>query len=213
MGWAARSQDEENFPDRRRGRQQRARGVHGRARGVSRSGSQNVRKSPTFLDLSRRQSGGHAGALDSPSVVISKIRIRKQSAMKITVDTNVAAPIADVWRIYTTPEDIKQWNAASDDWHTTKSTVDLFEGGVFSSCMEAKDGSIGFDFAGVYTKIFPQKRIEYSFGDRTAAVEFTPGDKCINVCVTFDAGTSHPLEMQRSGWQAILNNFARYAEK
>ena len=83
--------------------------------------------------------------------------------MKITIDADVAAPIADVWRIYTTPDDIKQWNAASDDWHTTKSTVDLREGGTFSSRMEAKDGSMGFDFAGVYTKIIPQKRIEYSY--------------------------------------------------
>ena len=133
--------------------------------------------------------------------------------MKITVETNVAAPIADVWRIYTTPEDITQWNAASDDWHTTKAAVDLREGGAFSSRMEAKDGSFGFDFAGTYTKIVPQKRIEYSFGERTAQVDFTPSDAGVNVCVTFDAETTHPIEQQRSGWQAILNNFARYTER
>lgn len=132
--------------------------------------------------------------------------------MKITVETNVAAPIADVWRSYTTPEDITRWNAASDDWHTTKASVDLREGGAFSSRMEAKDGSMGFDFAGTYTKIVPQKRIEYLFGERTAQVEFTTGDEGVNVCVTFDAETTHPIEQQRSGWQAILNNFARYTE-
>jgi uncharacterized protein YndB with AHSA1/START domain len=132
--------------------------------------------------------------------------------MKITVEANVNAPIADVWRIYTTPEDIIQWNAASADWHTTKAAVDLREGGAFSSRMEAKDGSMGFDFAGIYTKIVPQKQIEYLFGDRTAQVEFTPHDQSVNVRVTFDAETTHPVEMQREGWQAILNNFARYTE-
>jgi len=85
--------------------------------------------------------------------------------MKITVETNVAAPIEQVWNAYTTPADIKQWNAASADWHTTTATVDLCEGGKFSSRMEAKDGSMGFDFAGTYTKIVKNKLIEYSFGD------------------------------------------------
>ncbi|HBD32816.1 MAG TPA: ATPase, partial [Cupriavidus sp.] len=92
--------------------------------------------------------------------------------MNVTVETTVAAPVGKVWRAYTTPEDIKQWNAASDDWHTTAATVDLREGGAFSSRMEAKDGSMGFDFAGTYTKIVENKLIEYAFGDRTAKVEF-----------------------------------------
>ena len=95
--------------------------------------------------------------------------------MKISVETNVAAPIEQVWNAYTTPADIKQWNAASADWHTTTATVDLREGGKFSSRMEAKDGSMGFDFAGTYTKVVKHKLIEYSFGDRAARVEFTPG--------------------------------------
>ena len=81
--------------------------------------------------------------------------------MKITVETNVAAPIETIWEAYTTPEHIKQWNAASDDWHTTFASVDLREGGTFSSRMEAKDGSMGFDFAGTYTKIIENKLIEY----------------------------------------------------
>ena len=86
--------------------------------------------------------------------------------MKITVETKIAAPVERIWIAYTTPEDIMRWNAASDDWHTTKSTVDLRVGGEFTSRMEAKDGSFGFDFAGTYTKIVPHKLIEFSFGDR-----------------------------------------------
>jgi uncharacterized protein YndB with AHSA1/START domain len=133
--------------------------------------------------------------------------------MKITVETNVGAPIEEVWRAYTTPDDIKQWNAASDDWHTTAASVDLREGGAFSSRMEAKDGSMGFDFAGTYTKIVPQKLIVYAFGDRKAEVEFTDGAKGVNVRVTFDPETAHSEEQQRGGWQTILNNFARHVEK
>jgi uncharacterized protein YndB with AHSA1/START domain len=131
---------------------------------------------------------------------------------QITVETLVNAPIGKVWSAYVTPDDIKQWNTASDDWHTTKSSVDLRVGGEFSSRMEAKDGSFGFDFAGTYTKIVPQKLIEYSFGDRVGAVEFVPGPKGVTVRVTFDAESQNPVEQQRQGWQAILNNFARHVE-
>jgi len=132
--------------------------------------------------------------------------------MKITVETNVAAPIEQVWQAYTTPEDIKQWNAASDDWHTPAATVDLRVGGVFSSRMEAKDGSVGFDFAGTYTKIIDYKLIEYSFGDRKAQVEFAPGPDGVTVRVTFDSESTHSIEQQRGGWQAILDRFATYVE-
>ena len=132
--------------------------------------------------------------------------------MKITVETTVAAPIEQVWQAYTTPEDIKQWNAASDDWHTTAATVDLRVGGAFSSRMEAKDGSAGFDFAGTYTNIVEHKLIAYSFGDRKAQVEFAPGPDGVRVRVTFDGESANPIEQQRQGWQAILNNFARYVE-
>src|SRR3954464_4010474 len=130
--------------------------------------------------------------------------------MQITVETTVAAPVEEVWRAWTTPNDIKQWNAASDDWHTTSATVDLRVGGTFSSRMEAKDGSMGFDFAGTYTKIIAHKLIEYSFGDRSAQVVFTPHPTSVGVRVTFDSDPTHPSEQQRDGWQAILNNFARY---
>ncbi len=132
--------------------------------------------------------------------------------MRITIETSVAAPIDRVWQAYTTPADIVKWNAASDDWHTTKATVDLRDGGAFSSRMEAKDGSMGFDFAGTYTKIVEHKRIEYSFGDRKAEVEFVPGPNGVVVRVAFDGETTHSEEQQRSGWQAILDSFKRYVE-
>jgi len=132
--------------------------------------------------------------------------------MKITVTAIVKAPVSIVWSAYTTPDDIKQWNAASDDWHTTKSTVDLRAGGAFTSRMEAKDGSFGFDFAGTYTKIVPNELIEYSFGDRTGAVEFMTGVNGVTVRVSFDAESENPAEQQRQGWQAILNNFAKHVE-
>ena len=125
---------------------------------------------------------------------------------------SVAAPIGRVWRAYTAPEHIKQWNAASADWHTTAATVDLRVGGAFSSRMEAKDGSMGFDFAGTYTKIVPHERIEYSFGERAAQVEFADGSKGVKVRVTFDSEPTHSVEQQRQGWQAILDNFARHVE-
>lgn len=130
--------------------------------------------------------------------------------MTITVETTVAAPLARVWRAYTTPEEIIQWNAASDDWHTTAATVDLRVGGAFSSRMEAKDGSFGFDFAGVYTRVDHEARIEYEFGDRKAQVEFLPEPTGIRVRVTFEAEATHSIDQQREGWQAILDRFARH---
>src|SRR5262245_41784796 len=119
---------------------------------------------------------------------------------RITVSTVVNAPIADVWSAYNTPADIMKWNTASDDWHTTASSVDLREGGNFSSRMEAKDGSVGFDFAGTYTKVVPNQLIEYAFGDRAAEVGFAEGPNGVTVTVTFDAETQNSLEMQRGGW-------------
>ena len=132
--------------------------------------------------------------------------------MKITVETMVKAPIAKVWSAYTTPEDIKQWNTASEDWHTTQSSVDLRVGGAFTSRMEAKDGSFGFDFAGTYTKIVLNQLIEYAFGDRSGVVEFVPDAQGVTVRVTFDAEADNAVEQQRQGWQAILNNFAKHVE-
>jgi len=133
--------------------------------------------------------------------------------MKLTVETQVQAPLSRVWEAYITPADILQWNQASDDWHTTQSSVEFREGGSFSSRMEAKDGSFGFDFAGTYTKIVQDQRIEYAFGDRTAEVEFVSGDSGVTVRVSFDPENELPEEAQREGWQSILNNFKRHVEK
>jgi len=132
--------------------------------------------------------------------------------MKITVETLVKAELSKVWDAWNDPADIRQWNTAQEDWHTTKSTVDLRDGGKFLSRMEAKDGSMGFDFAGTYTKIVEHKLIEYSFGDRMAQVEFTPDPKGVVIRVTFDSEPTHSIEQQQGGWQAILNNFARHVE-
>ena len=133
--------------------------------------------------------------------------------MKIVVSKVVKAPLNEVWRAYTTPDDIKVWNTASPDWHTTASTVDLRPGGRFSSRMEAKDGSFGFDFEGEYTKVVPLQLIEYSFGGRIGVVEFTPGATGVTVTVTFDSEPTHSEEQQRTGWQAILDSFAVHAER
>jgi uncharacterized protein YndB with AHSA1/START domain len=130
--------------------------------------------------------------------------------MKITVSTVIAAPISEVWRSYSSPEDIKAWNTASPDWHTTASTVDLRVGGKFSSRMEAKDGSFGFDFAGEYTKVEAPRLIEYRFGERIGQVQFSEGPAGVTVQVTFDGEETHSEEQQRGGWQAILDNFRRH---
>ncbi|NVO04791.1 MAG: SRPBCC domain-containing protein [Rhodoferax sp.] len=130
--------------------------------------------------------------------------------MQITVETLVKAPIDTVWKAYTTPEDIMQWNTASPDWHTTAAAVDLRVGGTFSSRMEAKDGSFGFDFAGEYTQVVAPTLLEYRFGERAGRVAFQDGPAGVTVTVTFDGEPTHSEEQQRTGWQAILDSFARH---
>ena len=133
--------------------------------------------------------------------------------MRIIVSTLVAAPLHEVWRSYTTPADIMLWNTASPDWHTTAASVDLRPGGRFSSRMEAKDGSMGFDFAGTYTKVVEPARLEYRFGDRHASVSFAPQPGgTTQVTVVFDAEQTFSVEQQQGGWQAILDNFKRHVE-
>ncbi len=132
--------------------------------------------------------------------------------MNIQVSTTVRAPTDLVWSAYSNPEDIVQWNAASDDWHTTRSSVDLRPGGSFSSRMEAKDGSFGFDFEGIYTTVVVNSLIEYEFGDRKAQVEFSEEPQGVLVKVSFEAEGTHSLEQQREGWQAILDRFKRHVE-
>lgn len=133
--------------------------------------------------------------------------------MKITIETLVRAPLAAVWDAWNTPADIMQWNTAQDDWHTTRSTVDLREGGTFLSRMEAKDGSTGFDFEGTYTRIVPHELIEYRMSDgREVRVEFVKRPEGVLVRTAFDAENENPPEMQRDGWQAIQDNFGRHVE-
>ncbi len=134
------------------------------------------------------------------------------TAQPIIVQATIAASVERVWDAYTTPEEIMRWNSPSDDWHTPSATVDLREGGAFSSRMEARDGSMGFDFAGTYTKVEPHSLIEYDFGDRHAKVEFIPEEGGVRVGVTFDPETENSIEQQRAGWQAILDSFKRHVE-
>ena len=131
----------------------------------------------------------------------------------ITVQNTVKAPIEKVWETWTKPEHIMKWNAASEDWHTPKAENDPRTGGKFSSRMEAKDGSFGFDFEGIYDEVIPQKLIAYAMPDgRKVKITFESNGNETKVIETFDAETEHPVEMQRDGWQAILDNFKKYTE-
>ncbi len=133
--------------------------------------------------------------------------------MKITVETVVKAAPGKVWDAWNNPDDIKAWNSAHESWHTTRSEVDLREGGTFVSRMEAKDGSAGFDFEGTYTRVVPGQAIEYRMSDgREVTVEFAEAPGGVLVRETFDAESENEAELQRQGWQAILDNFGRYVE-
>ena len=133
---------------------------------------------------------------------------------KITVKAVVKAPIEKVWQAYNDPVDIMQWNTASADWHTVNSKNDLSVGGQFSHRMEAKDGSMGFDFSGTYTEIVPFKKITYEFGGRIAEIQFQVLENgVICVQISFDPEHEFPIEQQQAGWQAILDSFANYVEQ
>ena len=133
--------------------------------------------------------------------------------MHITIETTVRAPLDRVWAVWNDPHAIEQWNAATPEWHTPRASVDLREGGKFCSRMQARDGSAGFDFEGIYTRIEPQRLIEYVMSDgRTVRVEFIDGANGVTVRETFDAEDTHTAKQQRQGWQAILDNFARHVE-
>ncbi len=132
----------------------------------------------------------------------------------ISVQTTVDAPVEKVWEIWTTPHHITRWNSASEDWHTPTATNDLREGGKFSSRMEARDGSMGFDFEGTYDLVIPNKKIEYTMSDgRRVIIEFTSHGNQTHILETFEAETENPVELQQQGWQAIMDNFKKYAEK
>jgi len=132
----------------------------------------------------------------------------------ITVETTVNAPIGKVWKYWTEPQHITKWNNASPDWHTPKSENDLREGGKFSSTMAAKDGSMSFDFWGIYTKVEPNKKIEYTLGDdRKVKIAFSEEGKGIKIVENFEAESENSIEMQKGGWQAIMDNFKKYTEE
>ena len=137
-----------------------------------------------------------------------------QNKKIITVENTINAPVEKVWQYWTKPEHITQWNNASEDWHTPRAENDLREGGSFSARMEAKDGSFGFDFGGVYDSIIINKYIEYTLGDtRKVKITFTPDGKKTKVTESFEAESTNPVEMQKVGWQAILDNFKKYTEE
>ena len=134
--------------------------------------------------------------------------------MKITVETVVNAQPNEVWRVWNNPADIVQWNSPHESWHTTRSAVDLREGGQFSARMEARDGSAGFEFGGTYTRVVTDKAIDFRMSDgREVNVEFVEQAGGVLVRETFDAETENSPEMQRAGWQAILDNFGRHVER
>lgn len=131
----------------------------------------------------------------------------------ITVETTVNAPVAKVWDAWTNPDHIVKWNQASDDWHTPRASNDLRIGGKFTARMEAKDGSMGFDFEGTYSEVKPNEYLEYTIPDgRVVKVSFTGNGNATSIVEQFDAENIHTAEMQQAGWQAILDNFKKYAE-
>ena len=131
----------------------------------------------------------------------------------LTVEAMVNAPVAKVWEYWSTPAHIMKWNSASPDWHTPKAENDLREGGSFVSRMEARDGSMGFDFGGIYDTVKKHEVIAYTMGDgRKVRVDFTADGNKTKVVEVFEAEETHSLEMQQGGWQAIMDSFKSYTE-
>jgi uncharacterized protein YndB with AHSA1/START domain len=131
----------------------------------------------------------------------------------LSIQGTINAPVEKVWKLWTSPEHITKWNTASEDWHTTFAENDLRTGGKFLSRMEAKDGSFGFDFGGIYDEVKPNELIRYTLGDgRKVSVLFTANGNTTRIESSFEAEGTNPLEMQKNGWQAILDNFKKYAE-
>jgi uncharacterized protein YndB with AHSA1/START domain len=132
----------------------------------------------------------------------------------ITIETLVNAPIEKVWAFWIEPKHIVQWCNASDDWHAPHAENDLRNDGKFKTTMAAKDGSVSFDFEGIYTNVQPYKVIEYTIGDgRKVVVNFLAENaNQVKVVETFEAENIHPVDMQRDGWQSILNNFKKHVE-
>ena len=132
---------------------------------------------------------------------------------QITISSTVKATKSKAWEFYTSPEHITQWNFADPSWHCPSASNDMRVGGKYVARMEAKDGSFGFDFEAVYDEVINQKKITYTMGDgRVATTDFEDLGSTTKVATTFDAETENDVEMQRTGWQAILDNFKKYAE-
>lgn len=133
---------------------------------------------------------------------------------KITVETTIEAPVAKVWQYWSTPEHITKWTFASSDWHAPYAENDLRKDGTFKTTMAAKDGSVSFDFEGVYADVDEHKYIAYDLADgRTVQITFDSDGKQTKVIETFDAENQNPIEMQSGGWQSILDNFKKYVEE
>jgi uncharacterized protein YndB with AHSA1/START domain len=132
----------------------------------------------------------------------------------ITLHATINAPVEKVWKCWTSPEDIVRWNQASDDWHTTRASNDLRPGGRFNSRMEAKDGSMGFDFWGIYDHVVLHKQIDYTMGDgRKVTIAFSAQNGQTKIVETFETEDTNSVELQQTGWQAILDAFKDYTEK
>jgi uncharacterized protein YndB with AHSA1/START domain len=136
-----------------------------------------------------------------------------QEKTVVNIGTTVNAPVEKIWEIWSKPEHITKWATPTPDWHTPRAENDLRAGGSFVSRMEAKDGSMGFDFGGVYDVVTPHEYIEYTMGDgRKVKTVFTQQEDGVRIDQSFDAETQNPVEMQRMGWQAILDSFKKYTE-
>lgn len=146
-------------------------------------------------------------------LALEKVKSLAESKIQITIETTVNAPVEKVWEYWNSPEHITQWCSATPEWHTPRATNDLRTGGSFSSRMEAKDGSMGFDFGGVYDEVKTNSLIAYTMGDgRKVLIVFSSNGHSTTVTETFEAEDMNPLAMQRGGWQNILDNFKKYTE-
>lgn len=146
-------------------------------------------------------------------VFIQRLIMNKQERTQITVSVDVNTPVNKAWESWTQPEHIKKWNFASDEWHCPKASNDLKTGGILRSRMEAKDGSAGFDFEGRYTTVESMKHLHLVLADgRNIHVHFEESDGVTKVTETFETEDANSIEMQRAGWQAILENYKKYTE-
>jgi uncharacterized protein YndB with AHSA1/START domain len=152
--------------------------------------------------------------------IVNEVKNKQQNNMEttaktaITVEATVNAPVEKVWSCWTEPKHITQWCAASDDWHAPYAENDVRVNGTFKTTMAAKDGSFSFDFGGVYTHVVPNKSIKYEMSDgRKVDISFEGKGNETRVIETFDAEAENPVDMQRAGWQAILDNFKKHTEK